>query len=313
MKKIFWVRYLAAILVFAPLMSLRSIKAVALVPMYLAEAHSAYDQHMQLGYDATRQRNYSVALTYFKQALQENSGDRYAAVAVRNLEGYVARDRQAADRGGTNLAYISPSLGIPSRRVPGASRARSCLQSAESLTALTPEKNPVLTTAGNPVFFFYVPKTSARSLELVLQNPKNDQQFYKATFKTSGEPGVVRLSLPANSTKPPLKIGKEYHWSFSVICEPQDRSQDLVVEGSIQRMAPDQNLSVELEKAAPQERAVLYATAGFWQDTLATLAELRSSRPNDSGVTTDWKQLLKSVGLEGIAQEPLVPCCVVLK
>jgi hypothetical protein len=310
MQKIFWMRYLSSVLVFAPLMSLRSIVAVA-IPMHLAQAKSGYDEHMQLGYDATRQRNYSAALTYFKQALQENPGDRYAGVAVRNLEGYIARDRQDGSQARNSLAYISSSLGIPSRRVPGASRASSCLHSANSLTALTPQKNPALTTAGYPVFFFYIPQTSAQALELVLQDAKNDEQVYKATFKTSGEPGVVRLSLPANSTKSHLKAGKEYHWSFSVICDRQDRSQDMVVEGSIQRMVPDHNLTVELEKAAPRERAVLYATAGFWQDTLATLAQLRSSRPNDPQVTTDWKELLKSVGLEGIAQEPLVPCCTV--
>ncbi len=305
MKQIFWLRYLSAVLVFAPLMPVSSSK-VAAVPIYLP-ASNAYNQSMQLGYDATKQRKYSLALTYFKQALQKRPGDTYAAIAVRNIEGYIARAPQAAVGLGTNsITYIPDDIGIPSRRVPGASRGESCLRGSKSLTALTPAKNPELTTAGYPKFFFYVPKTSGQVLEFVLQDEKKDEQFYKKTFKTNGQPGVIMLSLPANSTKPPLEMGKEYNWSFSVICDRLDRSQDLVVEGSIQRMAPDKNLTIELEKANPQERAILYATAGFWQDTLTTLAELRRSLPTDAGVKTDWEELLKSVGLEGIAKEPIV-------
>ncbi|MBV9387014.1 MAG: DUF928 domain-containing protein [Chroococcidiopsidaceae cyanobacterium CP_BM_ER_R8_30] len=57
------------------------------------------------------------------------------------------------------------------------------------------------------VYSFYVPKTAARAWEFVLQDA-NDEQFYKATFKPTDKPGVVSLSLPANSTKASLEIGK---------------------------------------------------------------------------------------------------------
>ncbi len=110
MKQIFSLRYLSAILVFAPLMPVSFIKNLAAVPVYLAPANSTYDKYMQLGYDATGQRNYSVALTYL----------------------------------------------------------------------------------------------------------------------------------------PHLKMGKEYHWSSSVICDRQDRSEDLVVEGSIKRTAKFRKVIVKL-------------------------------------------------------------------
>lgn len=299
-------KYLSAILVFTPMIPVSSINALA-VPIYVAQAKSVYNQYMQLGYDATGQRNYSVALTYFKQALQERPKDGYAASAIRNIEGYIARNRRAARQGRARLAYTTP-VGIPGRRVPGASRG-GCQQGKKPLTALIPEMNPQLTTAEYPVFFFYIPQTQAQALELVLTD-ENDEALYKETFQTTAAPGVVSLSLPANSM-PPLKIGKTYRWSFSMICDRQDRSGDLVLEGSIQRMEPDPNLAIQLKKAKPQERAALYATSGFWQDTLVTLADLRRSRPSDLGVRTDWEDLLKSVGLERIAQEPLVECCTV--
>lgn len=306
MKQVFWMRYLAFVLVFNPLMPVSSIKAIAAAPIYLAQA-TAYSRYMQLGYDATRQRNYSVALTYFQQALLQRSGDPYATVAVRNLKGYIARNRQARAR----LAYIAASTGIPSRRIPGASRG-GCIappNDKPTLTALVPETGAQLTTAGYPTFFFYIPQIPAQALELALSD-EHDEELYTVTFKPTSKPGIFGFSLPTNSMRP-LEIGKRYHWSFSLICDRSDRSGDLVVEGAIQRVKPDPNLTAQLEKAQQGERAALYATAGFWQDTLATLAYLRRLNPSDSGLRSDWEDLLRSQGLQTIAQEPLIQCCTV--
>jgi hypothetical protein len=42
----------------------------------------------------------------------------------------------------------------------------------------------------------------------------------------------------------------------------------------------------------------LYANAGIWQDSIATLARLRTSRPNDPELKADWEALLKTEGTE---------------
>jgi hypothetical protein len=39
---------------------------------------------------------------------------------------------------------------------------------------------------------------------------------------------------------------------------------------------------------------------------MATLAELRRSRPTDTAVATKWEQLLNSVNLQKLSQEPLI-------
>jgi len=307
MKTRFWIRCLSVALIFAPLLSVGSAKVLAVDPVYQAQVTSAYNQYMQLGYAATAQRNYPNALTYFKQALRESPGDKYAVTAVNNIQYYIQRGRQAS------LAFI----GIPGRRVAGASRGGDG-QNPDRPIALIPtntqtDSPPQLTTAAYPTFFIYVPQSSAQALEFVLKDDTNGKLLYKATFKPNVQSGIVSISLPANSNLPSLETDKDYTWAFSTIYDPQNRALDLKVEGLIKRILPDPNLTIQLQKAQPQERASLYATSGFWQDTLGTLADLRRLRPSDTAIKTDWEDLLKSVGLGKIAQAPLLPCCTAQK
>jgi Domain of Unknown Function (DUF928) len=294
MKQIFPMKYLSVFLVLASSLSLNSTKVL------LAQTKSAYDQYMQLGYTATAQRNYPSAFSYFKQALQARPGDKYANAAVNNVKNYVQRGRRAS------LAFVS-NVGRPGRRISAASRSGSCVPKGQRPIALVPETDPQLTTAGHPTFFIYVPQNSAQALEFILQQDNTgDRPLYKTTLKPNKTAGVVSVSFPSNSNLSSLETDKEYPWSFSVVCDTENRDKDLVVESSIKRIQPDSSLSIQLQKLQPRERASLYATFGFWPDTLTIMADLRRSRPNDSAIKTDWEDLLKSVGLEKITQAPLL-------
>jgi hypothetical protein len=77
------------------------------------------------------------------------------------------------------------------------------------------------------------------------------------------------------------------------------------VEGWFQRIATDKNQTIELKKAQVRERAIIYAASGIWYESLAILAELRQKRSADAALRTDWQNLLESVGLAEISQEPL--------
>lgn len=190
--------------------------------------------------------------------------------------------------------------GAPSRTEGGGTRGPSCTQQGEMpLTVLMPGNNVGTTVAANPTFFLYVPKTPIKSVEFVVVDDK-ENEVYKSTFALSGAPGIVQLSLPATVS---LEIGKNYMWQLALICDPLDRSQDKFIRGFSRRAKLTPALKTELEQAALLEKAKLYAQAKIWHETLTTLAQLRSSRP------AEWEELLKSVGLEAIAQAPFVKCC----
>jgi hypothetical protein len=211
------------------------------------------------------------------------------------------------------IRYEAPSnQEQQSRRIPGGI-SNHCLRDArnygrKNLTDLIPVNNPGLTTSERPTLFFYIPKTpktSVKAFEFVLMDA-NEQLIYKGTFKVNNQPGVFSLSLPANSEKSLLEIDQEYRWYFSAICDRSERSRDLVVTGWFKRIASNNNLSAKLKTASPRKRAAVYAASGIWYDSLTTLAQARHQHKSDVELKTDWQELLQSVGLSEIYQEPLL-------
>ncbi|ARV57808.1 hypothetical protein BZZ01_03425 [Nostocales cyanobacterium HT-58-2] len=210
---------------------------------------------------------------------------------------------------GTKIRFKPPKVGAPKNRSGGASRGGNCSLEQKSLKALLPASKLGLTVAEYPTFFVYVPQSSTQLAEFELREENNNKIVYKKRLMVPATAGIVNFSLSDNKTLLPLKIGKNYHWFFSIICDPQDRSEDLFIEGWIQRIEPSPTLVRQLHEAAPRDRPRIYAAAGIWHETLATLMDLRSSYPNDLTLVVEWAELLESVGLSKIAKEPLVQCC----
>jgi hypothetical protein len=149
------------------------------------------------------------------------------------------------------------------------------------------------------------PQASPLLVEFELQD-KNSDSVYKSIFKTSGKPGILTLTLPTQAGLPPLKVGEDYNWSFTIICQPDERSRDITVEGWVRRVELNATLNNKLKQASPQQQVELYAQAEIWQDALATLVQLRRNYPNDAAIAANWERLLSSAGLNNIAQESVV-------
>lgn len=179
----------------------------------------------------------------------------------------------------------------------------SCIQGNQRVTALVPASGEGTTVSAYPTFFWYLPRTSARQVEFVLKDER-EQEIYSTKFAITGTPGVMNLSLPRYAALPPLEIGKEYTWLLAVICNP-DRSADAIASAEVKRVAPDANLVSKFGQATPQERVALYADARLWYDTLNYLSYLRRYYPNDSAAAESWKNLLQSAELANIAEEKL--------
>lgn len=195
--------------------------------------------------------------------------------------------------------------GAPKTTAGGGSRGDdySCASVKEgemSLVALMPNRENVGKTATRtPTLYWYVPQTTATEGEFVLLD-KDENEVYQTTFALPSKPGVVKLSIP---TKAGIKPGNSYSWSFMIICDSRYRNRDKYVEGVIEYAKLDSGFKSQLEKQTPLEQAKLYAKNKIWFETLNTVAQLRSENP------LEWEELLKSVGLEAIASEPLAECC----
>jgi Domain of Unknown Function (DUF928) len=193
--------------------------------------------------------------------------------------------------------------GLPLRRVGGGTRS-GCTFASNQFTALIPERIIAKTTKTNPKFYFYIPEnTAGKQLEFVLRD-RLDRQVYETTFISNGKSGIIGIELPA--TKSNLLAAEEnYHWYFSLLCTPDNRSQDIVLEGSIERIELDASLAQKLARSTPMERVNLYQTANIWYDAISTLAELKLSS-SETLINSEWQALLESVGLANLAQKPLI-------
>lgn len=193
--------------------------------------------------------------------------------------------------------------GLPGRRIGSGTRGE-CNLGHKQLTALIPKNNLALTVAANPQLFFYLPSISnSQTIEFVLLD-EADNQIYEKTFKPTSTNGIISLSLSDASLKE-LAIGKKYHWYLLIVCNAQDRANDISVDGWIQRVELNSTLAKKLKQAAPLQRPAMYVTADLWQDALANLVQLRLTHPTDANIASEWSQLLRSIDLNNIAQEPL--------
>ncbi|MBD1834244.1 DUF928 domain-containing protein [Cyanobacteria bacterium FACHB-472] len=179
---------------------------------------------------------------------------------------------------------------------------QDALTSEPPLTALSPVTQPGLTVAERPTFLAYVPQTTAQTAEFSLFD-QNNQGIYQTTFALTNTPGIISFSLPPNA--PPLEIGKDYTWSFAIICDPKKRLQDHFVRGRIRRIKLDSALMNQIEKATPKERVFLYRTADVWYEAVYTLFELQRSKTAEPSMSAAWKELLNSSGLNSIATQPV--------
>lgn len=217
-------------------------------------------------------------------------------------------DQIIPSRSIVSVTFDPPKDGKPENTEGGASRNGGvCPQDStalhQSVTLLLPANHYGLTVAEHPTFFVYVPQTSAQKALFVLRD-ENEDYYYQKTIPIPSKAGIVSFQLPADA--PVIEIGKGYKWSFVLICGETLKPDSPRGEGQIQRIKPNPALRSQLETLAPLERAALYGKDGIWYDTLTSLAELRRSQSDNLTLTANWEELLRSVGLEAIATEPLL-------
>jgi len=170
--------------------------------------------------------------------------------------------------------------------------------------ALIPQKSVGVNASASPKLFFYVPEIkNQRTLEFVMRN-EEDRLMYEAFLTTEGN-GIMSVEVPADVTSNMLEDDQNYHWYLSMICDTEQRSRDIVVEGWMRQEAVDTATQKQLNMASSVEKAEVYQEQGFWFDALSVLAESDSSNEQDM-MRQKWSEILSSVGLQDLASEPFI-------
>jgi len=176
------------------------------------------------------------------------------------------------------------------KRTPGGTRGDCKLtnnQTDKPLTALVPKDLKGETTAEYPVFWFYIPDApeNINTIEFSVHNQDETKTLYRTSVKFTKTPGVIGIPLPSKPEYS-LQLNQSYRWRLMVRCDQKVSSgNDLEITGLVTRVPQSPNA---------------------WYDQLTNLGKRYLAEPQNPEVKKAWVEMLKSVGLEELAQEPLV-------
>ena len=206
------------------------------------------------------------------------------------------------------VTFNPPAGDRPQTSTGGASRSiGQCINQAENadlpLAPLLPASAKGLTVASHPTVLAYLPETAANKVFFSWQD-ENNNDHYQNILPIENQGGIISLTLPEDA--PPLEIGKNYQWAIAVMCDGRLQPDSPMIVGQIQRVAIESTLSDRLNNASALETAAIYGEAGIWYETVAILAQLKITQPNNPSLASNWQELLTSVELEKFATTPLV-------
>lgn len=198
-----------------------------------------------------------------------------------------------------NKGTVDDSRGGASRSA--VAQCQSDAMGQPELTPVVPPSHLGLTLSANPTFYIYIPPTSAPEVQLTLKD-KSDRGVYQTTIPLDQVSGILAVPLPNFIS---LDLDQTYGWFAGLVCQPVQTDFPWV-QGYIQRVSPDRFSTLNLEQKTLLEQAEIYGRQGLWYDTLNSLAQYLQTQPHDEIARQNWVNLLNSVGLESIADQPLI-------
>ncbi len=211
--------------------------------------------------------------------------------------------------------------GLPGRRLGGGTRSGGIFSHDNAyLTALVAPTDLGITTAPHPSFMFYVPEmVGDQIVEFVLRDDR-DELVYETSFRVEKAGGIINIETADKITA--LDLNESYRWYFSIIPELSDRSNDVVVDGTIQRVDPadwfaQQDVDASLLEQTSEHNPLMHARllhkkADLWHDAAIALSGLLQTDPNDAALSSEWHYLLETAGLATMPEvyRPAVRLCL---
>ena len=179
--------------------------------------------------------------------------------------------------------------GLPGRRISGASRlpTAACARSTSPLVAIVPETNLGTTAVAEPTLWLSVPEvTTTKQLEFRLFNAQNEV-IYHTHLTVEPTADLVGLDLGTMVNAPELEVDQRYRWTASIICNPTSPSENISVEGWVDR--------VDVSSSDNGSENV-----SLWYDHLGSVVEELQRQPHNQDVLSQWQTLMALARLDQI-------------
>ena len=227
-------------------------------------------------------------------------------IEISLLNTNLARAEERSSERTSSSRTSSKKRPTPPRRIPpnkvkpggGLDFARqACVDDTESLVALVPIDDPVITTKSHPSFLFYVPDraTNINYGKFSLLSADDKSRIYETSITFEETPGIVKINLPSDSQYA-LEEGKLYHWYFTIFCHNDSETISLDVDGWIQRIPLTSTRKEKIEAASMD----------IWYDSLIFVANNSLDFPHSTKMQLHWFELLRQINLEHLVKAPIL-------
>jgi Domain of Unknown Function (DUF928) len=196
------------------------------------------------------------------------------------------------------IMYIPPRKGAPAAGLRRGGGTRGTNKSLPMISLLAPD-HVGFTLQEQPVLFWFTPTNHNLVYEFTLIADNADIPVIETKLPSPPRGGVQQIRLADYKAK--LVSGERYHWSVSLVMDPDEPSANVVAKGAIERVNRDkleQPLSVDLTKADAPRR---YAESGVWYDALMAISDLMQANPADTELPQLQTALLEQGGLSEVA------------
>ncbi|MDJ1173331.1 DUF928 domain-containing protein [Roseofilum capinflatum] len=203
------------------------------------------------------------------------------------------------------VIFEPPEDQAPDSTLGGGSRdLQQCVSAPQdgipSVTPLLPETEIGFTVAQKPTIYVYVPQTLAKKMFFSLQT-ETGEHHYQQEMELPETPGIIGFQVPEDA--PPLKENTNYKWTIAFICGESLEPDSPEYTGWIRRL-PQEEYSIATDLSLKQVEDL--AEAKLWYDTVFSLVQLKNQEPDNPVLSQNWTELLTSVGLEAIANQPIL-------
>jgi len=197
------------------------------------------------------------------------------------------------------LTYVLPKNPGPYTRVDGDAGSRGASIHEPEIFVLAP-KHTGLTTAAQPSLFWYQTgptKTPSHFTVTERHAPtiKTPKILLQVRAEGTDRGGFHHQSLAKYNAV--LKPGVIYTWSISLRRNSNSPSQDIIASGTIERVAPDAQLTAAATHTDAMSKASICAGKGIWYDALEAIGNEIDVTPNNKEIRRERAILLDQESL----------------
>jgi hypothetical protein len=194
--------------------------------------------------------------------------------------------------------YTPPKRFSPRARVGGELRGTD--GSDPEIQAIVPD-HVALTVKKNPSLNWYLSKPTKYEIIFTLVDNRLIKPVHEGPIASPKEAGIYSIDLKELGLT--LEADVQYRWYVSAIRDPKSNAKDIVAGGMIERCEFNRCIQeLQPDLTCTQQSVYINARGGFWYDAMSCLCTLIDAKPTDPSLRRQRADLLRQVGLHGVAE-----------